>query len=687
MKERYARWNKLAIKGLWWLVILGMLAALPVAYERHQTEQQSGRKVDVVFDYRDLLEISDTQPDPRGFIEQQLKLLQQHGVRSLAVYEATLNELKLSRRIEVFSSHDASALTQTPISPNENFTYILFTDKESEQRVREMVEAGFAQLNVQLRPWSYKNQPGMIIQMAMDEALMQTLDPDFITMQKLKDQGFSLVARLSNRRTFQTNRVDKLLGDLQGLGVKWVIVDGDSVPGFVSAEDTLYLDKMGEMLREHHIGLAAIEMQKTPQKGFNGLAKRIHHQVVRLHSFTESDSTKLTESLTQEELNGRIQGMADRLVLAVKDRNIRMLFLNARAVKSAEKGKIVNPLEAMYAALDGPEGALPRIEKAGYTFGTAQSFQLVHSGWQTAAKLLLWAGAVALIALTLSYFAAQLALAAFLLGMLGSAGLFVLSSSLFSQALALGAGTCAASLAIMFALQAARRRREKQASTGSLVGFAVLLLIRSSLISAIGILFIVGLLNQITYTLVLEQFRGVSVLHLAPIVIAGLYWLLFAEPITHKERLVRVRGLLSKHISVLWVITVAIVAAVGFYYLSRTGNEGTTTGVERYFRSFLENTLGVRPRIKEFMLAHPIFILGAYLSYKYRNATILILLGVIGQASIVDTFAHLHTPLVISSIRVVYGLAFGILIGLGLILVWEIVIRSWRRWVPRINAS
>lgn len=458
MKERYLRFNQLAMKGLWWLVILGMLASLPVAYERHQTEQGSGRNVEVVFDYRDLLEISDTQPDPRRFIEEQLKLLGQHGVRSLAVYESTLNELKLGRRIEVFSSHEATALTQTPISPNENFTYILFTEKESVGQLQQTITEAFSAQNVKLRPWSYKNQPGMIIEMGMEEALMQTMDPDLTTMKKLKDQGFSLVVRMSNRRPFQTNPMDKLLGELQKLGVKWFIVDGDAVPGFVSAEDTVNLDKMGEMMRKHRIGLAAIEMQKTPQKGFNGLAKRIHHNVVRLHSFTETDSTKLTENITPEEMDGRIQGVADRLVLAVKDRNIRMIFLNARAVKSAEKGKIVNPLDAMYQALDRQEdGALPRIEAAGYKFGTAQSFQLVHSSWQTVAKLLLWLGAVALIALTISYFIPEIALAVFVLGMIGSAGLFVLSSSLFAQALALGAGTCASSLAIMFALQAARR--------------------------------------------------------------------------------------------------------------------------------------------------------------------------------------------------------------------------------------
>jgi hypothetical protein len=683
LSGRYLQWNRKSIKWLWWLVILGMLASIPVAYERSQTEEGSGRKVEFVFDYRDLLEIADLQTDPRQFVTDQLKALKKNGVHSMAMYEATLNELRLSRRIEIFSSHEATALTQSPISPNENFTYILFSEKEAQDKLEMLVTRTFTSLNAKVRPWSFKNQTGLIIEMSRDEAGLVTMDPDPIALQLLKDQGFQIVVRMSNRRPFDAQQMDILLTKLKEFGVTRFLIDGETVPGFVNDKNFNNLDTMAELMKKHQIGLANIELQKAQQKGFNRLAKLINYDVVRLHSFTERDGEKLTENLTQMELEERIQGVSDRFVLAVKDRNIRMIFLNARAVKNLDKGKILNPLDSIYESLTGKDGAIPRIEAAGYVMGPAGKFYLVHSNWQAVAKLLLWIGAIALIALTVAYFIPEIVLLVFLLGMVGSAGLFVLSSSLFAQGLALGAGTCAPILAMIVAIRSVRGSHNKH--MGSRLGYAVLLLLRTSAISVVGIFFIVGLLNQITYTLVIEQFRGVSVLHLLPIAAVAIYWLLFNDDLPHKEKLIKVQKLLSSYISVLWIIGAVLIAAAGFYYLSRTGNEGQASTVERLFRSFLENTLGVRPRTKEFLIAHPLFLLGAYLGVKYRNAVLLVMIGVIGQASIVDTFAHLHTPLLISSVRIVYGLSFGILIGIGYIVVWEIVTRSWLRWKPLLQ--
>lgn len=683
MSGRYLQWNRQFSKWLWGLVILGMLASLPIAYQRHEMEHNTGRKVEFVFDYRDLLEISDLQTDPRKFVTDQLRNLKSAGINSVAVYESTLNELKLSRRIEVFSSHEATALTQSPISPNENFTYVLFTEKESQDKLQALITSTFNSLNVKTRPWSFKNQPGMIIEMGMDEAGLKTMDPDPITLQMLKDQKFQIVVRMSNRRPFDAAQMDTLLGQLQQYGIKRFIVDGETVPGFVSETNLENLDQMAELMNKHHMGLANIELQKAQQRGFNYLAKKLDYNVVRLHSFTEKDGEKLTENLTDAELKERIQGVADRFVLAVKDRNIRMVFLNAHAVKNIDKGKILNPLDSIYASLKGEDGAVPRIQKAGYSIGIAERFQPMYSGWQKAAKVLVWIGAVALISLMISYFIPELTLLVFVLGLIGSAGLSVLSPNLFAQALALGAGTSAPTVAIC---QAVRTGRQKVASgsaaVGSRIGFAIWLLIRTSLISVIGVFFIVGLLNSIIFSIVIDQFRGVSVLHLLPIVLAALYWLLFSENLSYREIMGRGKTLLSSYISVLWVIAAAAIVGAGLYYLSRTGNEGQASAFERYFRSFLENTLGVRPRTKEFLIAHPLFLLGGYLCVKYRSALILLLIGVIGQASIVDTFAHLHTPLQISLTRIVYGVSFGLVIGIALIIVWEIVVRSWKRWVP-----
>ncbi|WP_248929399.1 DUF5693 family protein [Paenibacillus hamazuiensis] len=683
MIHRYLDWNRKLMRPLWWLVIIGMLASLGIAYERVETEQKSARKVEFVFDYRDLLEISDLQPDPQKFVNDQLTQMKAAGIHSLAVYESTLSEFRLSRRIEVYSTHEATALTQSPISPNENFTYILFADKTAQQRLQPLIENTFSSLKVGMRPWSFKNQQGMIIEMGMEEAMLKTMDPDPITLQMLKDKGFQIVVRMSNRRPFDAANMDKLLAQLKSFGVKRFIIDGETVPGFVNDKNFENIDTMAELMKKYNMGLAAIELLKAPQRGFNRLAKNINYDVVRLHSFTEQDGQKLTENLTEAELADRVQGVADRFVLAVKDRNIRMVFLNARAVKNADKGKILNPLEPLYKSLEGPDGALERIENAGYSFGIAERFWPFHSVWQKAAKGLLWAGAVALIALTASYFIPEMTLALFVLGMIGSAGLLVLSQSLFAQGLALGAGVCAPSLAMMFAVRAAKERNKAARGGGrvsSSAAFAILLLLRTVGISLIGALFIIGLLNQITYSLVLEQFRGVSAVHLIPIVVVVIYYLFFSETSTYKEKWAQVRKLLTSYISVVWVLCAAVIVGAGLYYLSRTGNEGQASAIEKLFRSFLENTLGVRPRTKEFLFAHPLFLLGGFLAARYRGALILILLGVIGQASIVDTFCHLHTPILISLTRVVYGITFGALIGYAAIIVWEIVARRWRAW-------
>ncbi|NHN33848.1 DUF5693 family protein [Paenibacillus agricola] len=680
MRTRYLRWNRQSLKWLWGLVILGMLASIPVAFERSQTEEGSGRKVEFVFDYRDLLEIGDLQTDPRQFVTNQLQELKKNGVHSLALYESTLNELRLSRRIEIFSSHEATALTQTPISPNENFTYILFAEKESQDMLEMLITRTFASYNAKVRPWSLKNQNGLIIEMSREEAGLVTMDPDPIALKMLKEQGFQIVVRMSNRRTFDVQRMDMLLANLAKFGVQRFIIDGETVPGYVNDENFEKLDLMAELMKKYEMGLATIELQKAPQKGFNRLAKMIQHDVVRLHSFTESDGEKLTANLTEPELEDRIQGVSDRFVLAVKDRNIRMVFINARAVRNLDKGKILNPLDSIYESLSGKDGALKRIEAAGYVLAPAGKFYLVHSDWQTAAKLLIWLGAVALIAITVACFFPEIAILVFLIGMGGSAGLFVLSSSLFAQGLALAAGTSAPILAMILAIRSIRKRYK--APTGASLLYAIWLLLRTSGISLIGMFFIVGLLNPITYMLLMEQFRGVSVLHLLPIIIVALYWLLFSDNLSYKDTIVKARKLLESNISVLWLIGAALLTAAGFYYLSRTGNEGQASTMEKLFRSFLENTLGVRPRTKEFLIAHPLFLLGAYLCVKYRSAVLLILVGIIGQASIVDTFAHLHTPLLISYIRVLYGLCFGIVIGIVYIAAWEIVVRSWRRWTP-----
>jgi hypothetical protein len=111
----------------------------------------------------------------------------------------------------------------------------------------------------------------------------------------------------------------------------------------------------------------------------------------------------------------------------------------------------------------------------------------------------------------------------------------------------------------------------------------------------------------------------------------------------------------------------ALLAAFGLLLL-RTGNEAgaAASDSERYLRVVLDQVLGVRPRFKEFLMAHPAMVGTPLLAWRvgFLPCLLLVLLAAIGQAGIVDTFAHIHTPLDVTLIRVSLGVVFGAAFGL-----------------------
>ncbi len=86
---------------------------------------------------------------------------------------------------------------------------------------------------------------------------------------------------------------------------------------------------------------------------------------------------------------------------------------------------------------------------------------------------------------------------------------------------------------------------------------------------------------------------------------------------------------------------------------------------ERLVRDGLEGLFGVRPRFKEFLIGHPALIVWASLGdRRWRPAALgWLAIGLLGQVSIINSFLHLHTPVAITLLRTLYGLALGGLIG------------------------
>lgn len=673
MLKRYLSMNDKAVKWLWALVIIGLLISVPMVYERLQTER-STKNVDLVFDYRDLLEVSAYRPNPEAYIQEHLKKMYEIGIGSMAVYESSLEELKLSRRIQVFTPQEYALLTGKPVSVGENMTYLLFTSNEVRDKLQGIIEKTYRdRLKVNTGTWTYNNRPGLSIALPYEEANTKPMEPDPITMDMLQQQGFRIVARLSNRmQPFNAEEFEAMLKKLSQRGIKRIVFDGSALSGFDEAPKPSRVPEMAALLKKYNMGTAAIERLKAPQKGFTvSFAQKIDYNIVRLFSLFDTEANLKPEQI------------ADKIVLGVKDRNMRMVFINTKAAKDMDKGFINDYLDNIYNSLTGPDGAIARIENAGYTLGEAHAF-VVHGKSLEPFKPILLISGTALIALTIGLFFPAVATAAFVVGAVGSLALYVLSSSIALQAMAFGVGVCAPTLSTILVIRSIRDKYGSRSGEGrSSWVRALLLFLAASVMTAIGIMYVVALLSSITYYLVLEQYRGVALLHLLPMALVGLYAVLFDHSKGIHEVVQKARGILFQKITVLWIVLAAVFGGIVYYYLTRTGNEGQASDLEIAFRSLLENGLGVRPRTKEFLIAHPLFILAAYLFMKHRNAVYLFAGAVMGQLSMVDTFAHLHTPLHISFIRVGYGIVFGVIISLIYVAAWELLAKGWRRWAPK----
>ncbi|WP_379129898.1 DUF5693 family protein [Paenibacillus sp. sgz500958] len=689
MQQKWQRWNTASRKWLWIMVVVGLVAALPVAYDRLQTEKSS-KTVEIVFDYRDLVDVASYQAKPKDYIDQQLDRLKSAGVQSMAVYESTLDDLRKARKVMLWNSIDAAELTDTVVQENENYTYVLFTSGDNYNALAPVIRDTFSTIGITTREWSQRGQQGLIIETPLEDATLKPMQPDPVTIEMLRDKGFNIVPRLVDSIAYNQESVAKLLDYYKSVGVTRILFEGDTVKGFSDDAHLGSVAGFAELLKERGIGIAAIENLKSQQKGFNKLSYQLDYNVARLYSLSDLDSALDPEVI------------ADRFALATKDRNIRMLYLNTAASRDLTKGKVTDTLDNLVTSLSGPDGAVQKIEDNGFTMGQATAFEVVDSSFQRYFKLIAVIGAVSMVALMISYFIPWLTLPAWALGLLGSAGLMVLKPALFEQALALATAISAPTVGTILAIRklnalgpplrgsAAGNLSGKKVKMGGLYAMmspqrrfahSIVLYVKTALISLSAVPFVVALLNNITYSLVLEQFRGVSLLHLAPIALVGLYVLLYRGEFAFNKT----GKLLRTPVTLAMVVAAGVVGVLGLYYLSRTGNNGSVSSLEMSFRTFLENTVHVRPRNKEFLLAHPMFILGAFLALRYRNAAFLMIIAVIGQLSMVDTFAHIHSPLLISLIRGLLGLGLGAIIGVIAVLAWQIAEGCWKRWSPLLK--
>jgi hypothetical protein len=213
-------------------------------------------------------------------------------------------------------------------------------------------------------------------------------------------------------------------------------------------------------------------------------------------------------------------------------------------------------------------------------------------------------------------------------------------------------------------------------------------------ISVVGGVYVAGLLSDPAYLVGVGQFAGVKLAYLFPAAVVGLALLAGAGEESaretwraHGRRLEsQARAVLARPVLVIEVLVGLALLAGAAIFLVRTGNQPQVpvSGLEMRLRELLEDLLYARPRTKEFLLGHPALILSFLLLVRWRPArgevaSFLLLVGAIGQASVVNTFCHLPSPLVVTAARVGNGVWLGLAFGLLGAAIWEWGWRLGRR--------
>ncbi len=208
---------------------------------------------------------------------------------------------------------------------------------------------------------------------------------------------------------------------------------------------------------------------------------------------------------------------------------------------------------------------------------------------------------------------------------------------------------------------------------GAAGAFAAFLL--AAAVSLAGALLLSGLLADLLYMAKLEQFAGVRpALALPPLLV----WLLFSGREGQKPTCT-LQEQLRRPLCFGSALGAVLLLAVYLLYLNRAGNEPFfISELELRLRLFLGDLLLARPRTKELFLGHPLLLLAAWYGRRLPFAPLLAAAGSVGQASLLNSFAHAHTPLFASLARTGLALALGAALGLALVALVQILATSFK---------
>ncbi len=625
---------------LWFLLLLALTAALGILWERVGRERANDR-VEAVLDLRSVAALARSRGTSSDDLLRGFAAL---GVRSLAVDEQNLDDLALSGRARALRGLEVAELQRqgslpATLEPSPERLYLLARNPEEARRIAREAEASLGGDRVRVWPASGSE----LVELVGDpRTLAQTglgLSEELLTHLH-RDLGLQIWVRPEGMPGASEPALQSRLRALAAVpGVHGVLFAGvrNEVMGYPD-----HLEAVARTLADLSLRLGVIELPaKVQQKGVETLARQAPEQVVRVLAVPPAQQAR-TDPET----------VVAMYSLGARERNIRLLYLRPYDDLVGE----LSADEANERLFTGIQRSLaPMLDVQ------ASTFPPPRSGWLLG-QVLVAAGAGAAVVLLLGIFAsvpAWLAVGLVLGLAAGTAltGLLGILDGPWRALMALGTATVFPVLGLVLQFTSLERASDEPGPVCLLLR-ATRALLAASLVSLAGGLMAASFLPETTSMLSLDVFRGVKVLSALVPLLVVLAWTVRQGSF---QALIR---LLDERLRVWHLLALVILGALGVFYLARTGNVSAEMAVsdsERLLRRGLDALLGVRPRFKEFLLGHPGLLLAFTLVWLRKPTLVVLALlaAAVGQASLAGTYAHIHTPLVVSLVRTGWGLVLG----------------------------
>ncbi len=647
-------------------LIAVIILSVPVAYDRWNREINSNG-VDVVIDFDSIVKVASMKINVRETTKQYLQQLKEAGATGVALQETTLDRLNKDQFVTVLSGEDVNKNLVLQgkldwVDPNNTFVFFI---KEYEADLKPLFTQGFEE--DQIRSYTLNGSEGIEIALPFKAAKDIPIGLNPVTVNMITTElGMNMIPRLSNK-WLETPTSYKILTKINDLYDPYALIfEGEEVLGFDEDKEDDTRAIIAEQLKNENILVANIEF--NPQRGMSRLGAGSNYNVVRLHSIQDKEMNTLKTDI-----------LSDRIIRGVTERNIRMIYINTAFAEDKKADDLMEKtVDVITLAVKGSEST--EGLESDFTMGQATPFRAEQPLYANLLKWVSVIGGLLLTAFMLRSFWKSAHYIVPTVGIIGLACAYVFSSSLFMlalKAIALATAISAPTLAGIVIISLIKNY-SYQNNKRALLDTVGLFLFASALTLS-GAILVVGMLSHVQFALYLNTFSGVKLLHVAPIALILIYLI-----IVFKQKLDQI---LFATIRTYHLLIVGVVGLAGLYYVMRTGNTdaAAVSSVELAFRSTVEQWLGIRPRTKEFLFGHPLWIVATFIALRYPKALYLLVPAIIGQLSMMSTFTHLHSPLWVSAVRTGIGMLFGLLIGFILIGLWQLFVRTkWGRYLLNV---